>query len=123
MFSRVLLATLKGQTSPFTWSSILAASKMDDLKDMTAHKEIEALEDLHEYKTNEGYVIDAGDEAYDDLKLARDVSNPYPYPLQSVNAIMVLFLWYTRHSLRSFGHGPLTAAVLLCIRQHYSNLA
>jgi hypothetical protein len=45
---------------------------MDDFKDTTAHNEIESGDDLHEYKTNEGYIIDAGDTAYSDLKVARD---------------------------------------------------
>jgi hypothetical protein len=51
-------------------------TKMDDSKDTTAHTEIESGDDLHEYKTNEGYIIDAGDEAYSDLKVARDGKFP-----------------------------------------------
>lgn len=53
---------------------MLATNKMADLKHTTTHKEIESPSDIHEYKTNEGYVIDAGDVADNDLKLARDVS-------------------------------------------------
>lgn len=51
-------------------------SKMEDFKDTTAHSEIESGDDLHEYKTNEGYIIDAGDAAYSDLKVARDGKSP-----------------------------------------------
>ena len=49
---------------------------MEDFKDTTAHSEIESGDDLHEYKTNEGYIIDAGDAAYNDLKVARDGKFP-----------------------------------------------
>jgi hypothetical protein len=76
---------------------MLAASKMDDLKDTAAHKEIESQTDIHEYKTNEGYVIDAGDEEYSDLKLARDVS--YPHPLCSAIMIAVFDSRSSRCSL------------------------
>jgi hypothetical protein len=65
---------------------------MDDLKAMTAHEEIEASDDIHEYKTNEGYVIDAADAAYSHLKLARDVR--YPFLMLSVNVIFTLPLVY-----------------------------
>jgi hypothetical protein len=51
-------------------------TKMDDFKDTTLHKEIESGDDLHEYKTNEGYIIDTGDEAYSDLKVAKDGKFP-----------------------------------------------
>jgi hypothetical protein len=49
---------------------------MDDFKDTTARNEIESGDDLHEYKTNEGYIIDAGDAADSDLKVARDGKFP-----------------------------------------------
>jgi hypothetical protein len=51
-------------------------TKMDNFKDTTVYNEIENGDDLHEYKTNEGYIIDAGDEAYSDLKVARDGKFP-----------------------------------------------
>jgi hypothetical protein len=53
-----------------------ATTKMANFKDTTVHDEIESGDDLHEYKTNEGYIIDAGDEAYSDLKVARDGKFP-----------------------------------------------
>jgi hypothetical protein len=55
---------------------MLVTTKMDNFKDTTAHNEIESGHDLHEYKTNEGYIIDTGDEANSDLKVARDGKFP-----------------------------------------------
>ena len=45
---------------------------MTDFKDPAALTEAERLEDIHEYKANEGYIIDAGDIDRRNLKLARD---------------------------------------------------
>ena len=77
---------------------MLATSEMDDPKITPEHEEIKTSEDLHEYKTNEGYIIDAGDEAYGDLKVARDVSEYHAVVSRSLRFLSLFQAHLTDHT-------------------------
>ena len=83
-------------------------TKMDNFKDTTTHNEIESGDDLHEYKTNEGYIIDAGDEAYSDLKVAKDGKFPI---LSFLEARCIEFRKFIADTGMNRTHNPYTSTL------------